>query len=192
MKKYSYKKNLSVFKHDHNHDHNDNVLPRAVGRAVPWPWVQGTPIRVDPPYRPINRATPLEARAVVPWKLSITLPSLQSSFPNPNPPSSSLLPTLPPTLHYSLSLSRGVAVIQPPSTNVLRAAETVPMAAGSIRVTMEVGADGVALITIANPPVNALHPISKRPTDRPTDASFFLGVQFCCDFRFGGVPFFAV
>jgi enoyl-CoA hydratase/3-hydroxyacyl-CoA dehydrogenase len=33
------------------------------------------------------------------------------------------------------------------------------MAAGSIRVTMEVGADGVALITIANPPVNALHPI---------------------------------
>ena len=40
------------------------------------------------------------------------------------------------------------------------------MAAGSIRVTMEVGADGVALITIANPPVNALHPISKRLTDR--------------------------
>jgi hypothetical protein len=39
------------------------------------------------------------------------------------------------------------------------------MAAGSIRVTMEVGADGVALITIANPPVNALHPISKQPTD---------------------------
>ena len=36
------------------------------------------------------------------------------------------------------------------------------MAAGSIRVTMEVGADGVALITIANPPVNALHPISKQ------------------------------
>nr|CAB3449587.1 unnamed protein product [Digitaria exilis] len=33
------------------------------------------------------------------------------------------------------------------------------MAAGQIRVTMEVGADGVALITIANPPVNALHPI---------------------------------
>ncbi|WVZ76935.1 hypothetical protein U9M48_024849 [Paspalum notatum var. saurae] len=33
------------------------------------------------------------------------------------------------------------------------------MAAGSIRVTMDVGADGVALITIANPPVNALHPI---------------------------------
>ncbi|RLN07552.1 peroxisomal fatty acid beta-oxidation multifunctional protein [Panicum miliaceum] len=33
------------------------------------------------------------------------------------------------------------------------------MAAGPIRVTMEVGADGVALITIANPPVNALHPI---------------------------------
>uniref|UniRef100_M8AMP8 Peroxisomal fatty acid beta-oxidation multifunctional protein n=1 Tax=Aegilops tauschii TaxID=37682 RepID=M8AMP8_AEGTA len=32
--------------------------------------------------------------------------------------------------------------------------------AGSIRVTMEVGADGVALITICNPPVNALHPIS--------------------------------
>ncbi|GJM90849.1 hypothetical protein PR202_ga07169 [Eleusine coracana subsp. coracana] len=33
------------------------------------------------------------------------------------------------------------------------------MAAGSaIRVTMEVGADGVALITICNPPVNALHP----------------------------------
>ncbi|KAF7088812.1 hypothetical protein CFC21_091881 [Triticum aestivum] len=31
--------------------------------------------------------------------------------------------------------------------------------AGSIRVTMEVGADGVALITICNPPVNALHPI---------------------------------
>ncbi|KAM0832750.1 hypothetical protein ACQ4PT_064698 [Festuca glaucescens] len=31
--------------------------------------------------------------------------------------------------------------------------------AGSIRVTMEVGADGVALITIFNPPVNALHPI---------------------------------
>jgi enoyl-CoA hydratase/3-hydroxyacyl-CoA dehydrogenase len=36
---------------------------------------------------------------------------------------------------------------------------------------MEVGADGVALITIANPPVNALHPISKRPTDRPTPPS---------------------
>uniref|UniRef100_A0A453DZJ6 3-hydroxyacyl-CoA dehydrogenase NAD binding domain-containing protein n=1 Tax=Aegilops tauschii subsp. strangulata TaxID=200361 RepID=A0A453DZJ6_AEGTS len=33
-----------------------------------------------------------------------------------------------------------------------------PMA-GPIRVTMEVGADGVALITICNPPVNALHPI---------------------------------
>ncbi|KAM3346799.1 hypothetical protein ACQJBY_021026 [Aegilops geniculata] len=31
--------------------------------------------------------------------------------------------------------------------------------AGPIRVTMEVGADGVALITICNPPVNALHPI---------------------------------
>ncbi|VAH56918.1 unnamed protein product [Triticum turgidum subsp. durum] len=31
--------------------------------------------------------------------------------------------------------------------------------AGSIRVTMEVGADGVALIIICNPPVNALHPI---------------------------------
>ncbi|KAK1616416.1 hypothetical protein QYE76_021933 [Lolium multiflorum] len=31
--------------------------------------------------------------------------------------------------------------------------------AGSIRVTMDVGADGVALITIFNPPVNALHPI---------------------------------
>lgn len=41
------------------------------------------------------------------------------------------------------------------------------MAAGSIRVTMEVGADGVALITIANPPVNALHPIRKqRPLAR--------------------------
>ncbi|KAG2657735.1 hypothetical protein PVAP13_1KG238500 [Panicum virgatum] len=41
------------------------------------------------------------------------------------------------------------------------------MAAGAIRVTMEVGADGVALITIANPPVNALHPISKqRPLAR--------------------------
>ena len=59
------------------------------------------------------------------------------------------------------------------------------MAAGSIRVTMEVGADGVALITIANPPVNALHPISKRPTD----ASFFLGVQFFRGFAFGGVSF---
>ncbi|KAG8070505.1 hypothetical protein GUJ93_ZPchr0006g41151 [Zizania palustris] len=31
--------------------------------------------------------------------------------------------------------------------------------AGSIRVTMEVGADGVAVVTICNPPVNALHPI---------------------------------
>ncbi|CAD6256305.1 unnamed protein product [Miscanthus lutarioriparius] len=50
---------------------------------------------------------------------------------------------------------------------------------------MEVGADGVALITIANPPVNALHPISKRPTD----ASFFLGVQFFRGFAFGGVSF---
>jgi enoyl-CoA hydratase/3-hydroxyacyl-CoA dehydrogenase len=29
-----------------------------------------------------------------------------------------------------------------------------------IRVTMEVGSDGVALITITNPPVNALHPKS--------------------------------
>jgi enoyl-CoA hydratase/3-hydroxyacyl-CoA dehydrogenase len=28
----------------------------------------------------------------------------------------------------------------------------------AIRVTMEVGDDGVALITICNPPVNALHP----------------------------------
>jgi hypothetical protein len=36
--------------------------------------------------------------------------------------------------------------------------------AGSIRVTMDVGADGVALITIFNPPVNALHPISESPT----------------------------
>uniref|UniRef100_A0A0E0JYD1 Uncharacterized protein n=1 Tax=Oryza punctata TaxID=4537 RepID=A0A0E0JYD1_ORYPU len=31
--------------------------------------------------------------------------------------------------------------------------------AGAIRVTMEVGADGVAVVTICNPPVNALHPI---------------------------------
>jgi hypothetical protein len=31
----------------------------------------------------------------------------------------------------------------------------------AIRVTMEVGDDGVALITICNPPVNALHPRSK-------------------------------
>ncbi|XP_006647155.1 peroxisomal fatty acid beta-oxidation multifunctional protein [Oryza brachyantha] len=31
--------------------------------------------------------------------------------------------------------------------------------AGSIWVSMEVGADGVALVTICNPPVNALHPI---------------------------------
>ncbi|KAF8671891.1 hypothetical protein HU200_049833 [Digitaria exilis] len=47
------------------------------------------------------------------------------------------------------------------------ASERAAMAAGQIRVTMEVGADGVALITIANPPVNALHPISKRPGSAP-------------------------
>mgnify|MGYP003703360169 CR=1 FL=1 len=35
--------------------------------------------------------------------------------------------------------------------------------AGAIRVTMEVGADGVAVVTICNPPVNALHPISRPP-----------------------------
>ncbi|GJN19553.1 hypothetical protein PR202_gb06841 [Eleusine coracana subsp. coracana] len=41
------------------------------------------------------------------------------------------------------------------------------MAAGSaIRVTMEVGADGVALITICNPPVNALHPRSKSSSSQ--------------------------
>lgn len=45
------------------------------------------------------------------------------------------------------------------------------MAAEAIRVTMEVGADGVALITIANPPVNALHPISKHTTGSPTPPS---------------------
>jgi hypothetical protein len=37
--------------------------------------------------------------------------------------------------------------------------------AGSIRVTMEVGANGVTLIPIANPPVNALHHISKQLID---------------------------
>ena len=36
------------------------------------------------------------------------------------------------------------------------------MAAGTMmRVTMEVGSDGVTLITMRNPPVNALHPASK-------------------------------
>lgn len=36
------------------------------------------------------------------------------------------------------------------------------MAAGTMmRVTMEVGTDGVALITMCNPPVNALHPASE-------------------------------
>lgn len=33
----------------------------------------------------------------------------------------------------------------------------------SIRVTMEVGGDGVAIITLCNPPVNALHPKSMFP-----------------------------
>ncbi|TVU32598.1 hypothetical protein EJB05_24335, partial [Eragrostis curvula] len=50
-----------------------------------------------------------------------------------------------------------------------------------IRVTMEVGADGVALITICNPPVNALHPRSffadpfrarSRPVAAAVDAVF--------------------
>jgi enoyl-CoA hydratase/3-hydroxyacyl-CoA dehydrogenase len=37
----------------------------------------------------------------------------------------------------------------------------------TMRVAMEVGADGVALITICNPPVNALHPSSnQRPVPR--------------------------
>ena len=36
---------------------------------------------------------------------------------------------------------------------------------------MEVGGDGVAVITICNPPVNALHPISER---RPSSPPFLL------------------
>ena len=62
------------------------------------------------------------------------------------------------------------------------------MAAGSIRVTMEVGADGVALITIANPPVNALHPISKQhplaralpPSISPWASEFAPGSSIRC------------
>jgi hypothetical protein len=63
------------------------------------------------------------------------------------------------------------------------------MAAGSIRVTMEVGADGVALITIANPPVNALHPISKRPTDDSLLPRPFNSAVIFFFFAFGGVSF---
>lgn len=49
---------------------------------------------------------------------------------------------------------------------------------------MEVGVDGVALITIATRPVNVLHPISKQSTN----ASFLI-VQLCRDFPFGAVSF---
>jgi hypothetical protein len=55
---------------------------------------------------------------------------------------------------------------------------------------MEVGADGVALITIANPPVNALHPISKGPTGRrlPSSSAFNSAVVLISvEFHFCGL-----
>lgn len=80
-------------------------------------------------------------------------PSSFLSFPLSHP--SSIAPFL--SLTESLRSSHRARASYSP--------RTLLMAAGSIRVTMEVGADGVALITIANPPVNALHPISKQRAD---------------------------
>jgi hypothetical protein len=64
-----------------------------------------------------------------------------------------------PIFHHSVS---ACALSLSPSLSLSAATGRPAMASPSVmRVTMEVDADGVAIIAICNPPVNALHPASK-------------------------------